>query len=38
MPLPPLTTVSRGSTGLTNVATEEGQGFGTLAGCQYDVD
>ena len=37
-PLTPLARASRAGTGLSNVATEEGQGFGTLRKRQYDVD
>ena len=37
-PLALLDRVSRAGTGLLNVAIEEGQGFGTLRECQYDVD
>ena len=36
-PSTPVARVSGAGTGLTNVAIEEGQGFGTLGVCQYDA-
>ena len=38
VPLALLAKVSKADTGLTNAGIVEGQGFGTLWKCQYDVD
>ena len=38
IPPAPLVRDARAGTGLTNVGTEEGQGFGTLGTCQYGID